>query len=73
MNVAATGRSRSATGSAFLMTGITFFFRKFFWSGEVAIKSTEEEEEKFIFQSRLYYTVVLYIYVVYTFPIGHVH
>jgi len=47
------------------MTGRTFFFRKFFWSGEVAIKSTEEEEEKFIFKAG--YTIPwYYIFMLFT-------
>jgi len=43
------------------MTGITFFFRKFFWSGEVAIKSTEEEEEKFISKQVILYRGIIYL------------
>jgi len=43
------------------MTGITFFFRKFFWSGEVAIKSTEAEEEKFISKQVILYRGIIYL------------
>jgi len=52
---ATAGMTRTATGTAFLRTGTTFFLRKFFWSGAVAIKSTqvEEDEEKSICQSFL--------------------